>query len=149
MTKTRCVCVRKRPQTSASIRKRPQASASVRGASGMLGSRKLSRNAELSSFLGLRLALASQKSQQSRGSQGVVVAKRRTVVTFGLALRLHVLKVTTFAGIWSRKQNCHHFRACVWSPRLNSVNNLGDRRGSWSRNAELSSLFDLRCVFTS
>ena len=44
-----------------------------------------SRNAELSSLLDSSRVFASQKSQQSRRSGGVVVAKRRTVVTFGLA----------------------------------------------------------------
>ena len=44
-----------------------------------------SRNPELSSLLDSPRVFASQKRQQSQGSGGVVVAKRRTVVTFGLA----------------------------------------------------------------
>ena len=44
-----------------------------------------SRNAELSSLFDSPRVFASQKCQQSQGSGGVLVAKRRTVVTFGLA----------------------------------------------------------------
>ena len=44
-----------------------------------------SRHAELSSLLDSSRVFASQKCQQSQGSGGVLVAKRRTVVTFGLA----------------------------------------------------------------
>ena len=50
-----------------------------------------------------------------------IVAQRRTVVSFGLALGLRVSKVSTVTGIG----------------------------GSWSRNADLSSLLDLRWVFAS
>ena len=81
-----------------------------------------SRNAELSSLLDSSRVFASQKCQQSPGSEGVVVAKRRTIVTF-----------------WTR----------LGSSRLKSVNSHRDRRGSWSRNAELSSLFDSSPVFAS
>ena len=97
-----CACVRKRPQAFASVRlvrKLSQAFASVRGVSGMAGSRKSSqkssRDAKLSSLFG---ACAS-KSQQSQGSGGVVVAKRRTVVTFRLVSGLGVPKVSTVTGI--------------------------------------------------
>ena len=60
-----------------------------------LQSPKSSRNAELSSFLRFTL----QKCQQSQGLGGVVVAKGRTVVTFGLASGLRVSKVSTVTGI--------------------------------------------------
>ena len=43
-------------------------------------------------------------------------------------------------------QNCRHFWTRVASSRLKSVKGSG---GSWSRNAELSSLLDSRCVFAS
>ena len=184
MTKSRRVYARKHPQASASVCKRsrsvgPGSRKSSRKAemSSLLGlhvsrgnshgdrSGSWSRNAELSSLLDLRCVFASQKCQQSRGSQWVVVAKRRTGVTFGLALRLRVSKVSTISGIaggrgretqncchvWTccvgKMQNCRrHFWTCVASSRLKSVNNHGDRSGSWSRNAELSSLLDLRCI---
>ena len=60
---------------------------------------KSSRNPELSSLLDSSRVFTSQKCQQSQGSGGVVVAKRRTVVTFGLVLRLRVSKVSTVTGI--------------------------------------------------
>ena len=72
---------------------------------------------------------ASQKCQQSQGSGGVVVAKRRTVVTLGLVSGLRVSKVSTVTGIPSS--------------RLKSVNSHRDPGGSWSRSAELSSLLAL------
>ena len=78
-----------------------------------------SRNAELSSLLDLRCVFASQ----NEGSGGVPVAKRRTVVAFELDSRLVLAS-----------QKCQQSQE--W-------------RGSWSRNAELSSLLDLRCVFAS
>ena len=65
-------------------------------------------------FLDWRWVFASQKCQQSQGSRGSWSQKRRTVVTFGLALGLRVSKVST-------------------------VTRMG---GSWSRSAELSSLLD-------
>ena len=58
-----------------------------------------SRNAELSTLLDSPRVFASQQCQQSQGSGGVVVAKRRTVVTFGLASGLRVSKVSTVTGI--------------------------------------------------
>ena len=72
MTKSRCVCVRKRSQ---SVRKRsPQGS-------------------------------------------GVLVAKRGSVVTFGLASGLRVSKVPTVTGIGGgpgrETQNCRHFWTCA------------------------------------
>ena len=47
----------------------------------------VSRSPELSSLLDSSCVSASQKCQQLQGSGGVVVAKPRTVVTFGLASR--------------------------------------------------------------
>ena len=73
-----------------------------------LGSRKSSRNADLLSLFKLSLPKVSTVT----GIGGVLVAKRRTVVTFGLA-HGRVSKVPTLTGI-----------------------------GSWSRNAKLSSLLE-------
>ena len=64
---------------------------------------------------------SSRLKMRDRG--GVPVAKRRTVVAFELDSRLVLAS-----------QNCQQSQE--W-------------RGSWSRNAELSSLLDLRCVFAS
>ena len=58
-----------------------------------------SRNADQSSLLDSSRVFASQKCQQSQGSRGVVVAKRRSVVTFGLVSGLRVSKVSTVTGI--------------------------------------------------
>ena len=58
--------------------------------------RKSSRNAELSSLLDSSGIFASQKCQRIGG---VLVTKRRTVVTCGLALRLRVSKVSTVSRI--------------------------------------------------
>ena len=69
---------------------------------------------------------ASQKCQQSQGSGGVVVAKRRTVVTFGLVSGLRISKVSTFTGIrvgrGRKAQNCRPFWTCLGFSRLKSVN---------------------------
>ena len=53
------------------------------------------RNAELSSLLDLRLVCL----KSVKGHRGVVVAKRRNVVTFGLAFSFCVSKVSTVTGI--------------------------------------------------
>ena len=53
--------------------------------------------------------------------QPKIVAKRRTVVAFGLALGLRVSKLSTFSGIGGpgrETQNGRHFWTCVWLPRL-------------------------------
>ena len=111
---------------------------------------KSSRNAELSSLFTF---LALQKCQQSQGSGGVVVAKRRTVVTFGLVSFLRVSKVSTVTGIGGGRgretQNCRHFWTRLGSSCLKSVNSHRDWGGSWSQNAELSSLLDSPRVFAS
>ena len=109
-----------------------------------------SRNAELSSLLDSRRVFASQKCQQSQIGR-VLVAKRRTVVTFGLVSGLRVSKVSTVTnrkGPGRETQNCRHFWTRVRSSRLTSVNSHRSE-GSWSRNAELSSLLDSSCVFAS
>ena len=80
-----------------SVRK---ASAIVRGGWHMLEgpqSPKSSRNAQRSSLLDSFRVFASQKCQQSQG--WVVVAKPRTVVTFGLFSGRRVSKVSTVTGI--------------------------------------------------
>ena len=72
-----------------------------------------SRNPELSSLLDSSRLSVSQQSQQSQGSRGVVVAKPRAVVTFGLVSGLRVSKVSTVTGIAGGRgretQNCRHF----------------------------------------
>ena len=111
-----------------------------------------SRNAELSSLLDSSRVFASQKCQQSQGLGGVVVAKRRTVVTFGLVSGFRVSKASTVTGREGRgreTQNCRHFWTRLGSLRLKSVNSHRDWGGSWSRNAELSSLLDSSRVFAS
>ena len=96
-------------------------------------------------LLDLRCVFASQQCHKSQGSGGcrVVVAKRRTVVTFGLAFGLRATTVSGLGGVvgsWSRTQNCRHCWTRVWSSRLKSVNSLKDPGGSWSRSAEVLSL---------
>ena len=108
------------------------------------------RNAELSSLLDSSYVFASQKYQPS-GIGGVVDAKCRTVVTFGLVLRLRVSKVSTVGdrgGRGREMQNCRHFWTRLTSSRLKSINRRGSG-GSWTRNAELSSLLDSSYVFAS
>ena len=102
---------RKRSQSFAIVRKRPQASA-VRRTCRRDENRRETQNCH--HFL----RFVSQKCQQSQGIGGVVVAKRRTVITF--------------------------YVSC-----LKSVNSHRGSGGSWSRNAELSSLFDSSRVFAS
>ena len=58
-----------------------------------------SRNPELSSLLDSSRVSAVSKLSTITGIGGVLVAKRSTVVTFGLVLRLRVSKVSTFTGI--------------------------------------------------
>ena len=82
-------------KASASVRK---ASASVRGGSDMPDRRKRrksSRNVGLSSLFTFGLT----KVSTVKGIGGVVVANRRTVVTFGLVSRLRVSKVSAVTGI--------------------------------------------------
>ena len=85
-----------------------------------------SRSPELSSLLDSSRLFASQKCQQSQGSGGVVVAKPRTVVTFGLVSCLRVSKVSSHrdggGGRGREAQNCRHFWTCLVSSRLKSVN---------------------------
>ena len=114
--------VRKRSQAFASVRKRSQAFASVRKRSPCVRKRPRPK----------------------------IVAKRRTVVAFGLAWYVRVSEVSTVSGIggsWYKTRNCRHFWTCVVCSRVRSVNRLRDRGGSWLQNAELSSLLDLRGVF--
>ena len=112
-----------------------------------------SRNPELSSLLDSPRVFASQKCQHSQGSGGVVVAKPRTVLTFGLASGLRVSKVSTVTGIRGGRgreaQNCRHFWTRLASSHLKSVNIHRDPGGSWSRNPELLSFLDSSCVFAS
>ena len=89
----RHLCPSKNPCSKRSpVRKRPRVLAGIR-------SRKLSRNAELSSLLDLHGVFASQVLTVLSGIWEVLVAKRRTVVAFGLAWHLRVSKVSTVSGI--------------------------------------------------
>ena len=134
--------VRIRSQASASVRNRSQASAIVRGASDLPERRKSSRNAEQSSLFTFRITKVSTVT----GIGGVVVAKRRTVVTFGLVSGLRVSKVSTVTGIggsWSRNAE---LSSLLDSSRLFASQKCQQSQGSggsWSRNAELSSLLAL------
>ena len=83
-----------------------------------------------------------------------VVAKRRTVVAVGFPLRLRVSTVSTVLGIGEVVGSWS--RNAELSSLLDShlvsattVSGLGGVVGSWSRNAELSSLLDSRLVFAS
>ena len=63
-----------------------------------------------------------------------MVAKRRTVVTFGLVSGLRVLKVSTVTGIGGGRgretQNCRHFWTRLW--REERREERGEkRRGEW------------------
>ena len=112
-----------------------------------------SRNLELSSLLDSSRVFASQKCQQSQGSGGVVVAKRRTVVTFGLVSGLRVSKVSTVTGIRgvvvAKRRTVVTF-GLVSGLRVSNVSTVtGIGGGSWSRNVELSSLLDSSRVFAS
>ena len=85
----------KRPQAFASVLKRLQASLSVgecRASSGVANRRETQNCRHF-------LRFASQKCQQSQGSDRVVIANRRTVVTFGLVSGLRISKVPTVTGI--------------------------------------------------
>ena len=121
----------KRSQASASVRKRPQASASVRECrrmSRIVGSRKSSQNAELSSLF----TLSVPKVSTVTGIGGVVVAKRRTVVTFGLVSSIASQKCQQSQGSGGRDretQNCRHFWTRLVSSRLKSANSQRDRGG--------------------
>ena len=84
MTKSRCVCNRNRPQAFA---KRPRVSR-------VLGSRNGRETKICRHFFGLCVANVSTNT----GIGMFLVAKRRTVVTFGLALGLRVSKVSTITG---------------------------------------------------
>ena len=71
-----------------SVRKRPRVS-------DLAGSRKSSRNAELSSLFGPRVPKVSTVT----GMEGVLVAKPRTVVTFGPPSSRRIPKVSTVTGM--------------------------------------------------
>ena len=101
--------------------KRPQASASVGEcrASSGAANRRETQNCR---HFWTRLASSRLKSVNSHRDRGGVDAKRRTVVTFGLVSGLRVSKVPTQSQ---------------------------GSGGSWSRNAELSSLLDSSRVSAS
>ena len=100
--------------------------------------RKSSRNVELSSLFTFRLTKVSTVT----GIGGVVVAKPRTVVTFGLVSVLRVSKVLSLldssrvvasqkcqqSGSWSRNPELS-FWTRLGSSRLKSVNSHRDRGG--------------------
>ena len=78
-----------------SVRKRPQASAVCSQASAAENRREM----QSCRRFWTRLWSSRLKSVKFSGIGGVVVAKRKAVVTFGLALRLRVSKVSTVTGI--------------------------------------------------
>ena len=167
------------PQASASVRKRLQAFAECRAweskivAKGRnvitLGSSRLTRGNSHGDWEG-----RGRETQNCRYFwtciasififaspkcvRGVVVAKRRTGVTFGLALRLRISAMSTITGIAGGRgreaQNCRHVWTCcvggvvvakrrtvvtfgpVASSRLNSVNNHGDSGVAMGRGRE-------------
>ena len=145
----RSVRVRKRPQASTSVRKRPRPKiVAKRRTVVTVGLALRSRVSKVSTVSGIGgpgreaqncrhfwIAVGSPRfkrvnSHRDRGS--VVVAKRRAVVAFGLALRLRVSKVSTVRGTGGPgrdAQSCRCFWPCVASSRLNSVNSLRDRGG--------------------
>ena len=90
--------VRNRSQSSAIVRNRSQSFASVRGVSDLCRTcvghenRRETQNCR-------HVYVSHHKSVNSHKDRGVVVAKPRTVVTFGLVLRLRVSKVSTVTGI--------------------------------------------------
>ena len=92
-----------------------------------------SRNAKRSSLLDSSRAFASQKCQQSRGIGEVVVAKRRTVVTFGLVSGFRISKVSTITGIGGvvvpKRRAVVTFGLVSVSSRLKSVSSHRDRGG--------------------
>ena len=142
-TRGRCVCGRKRPQSFAS----------VCGASDLRRTCRRDENRRETQNCRHFVRFAVQKCQQSQGSGGVLVAKRRIVVTFGLVSGLRVSNVSTVTGIGGgprrETQNCRRFWTRLASSRLKSVNSHRDRGGSSSRNAELPSLLDSSCIFAS
>ena len=112
-----------------------------------------SRNAELSSLLDSSQVFASQKVSTVTGIGRVLVAKRRTVVTFGLVSGFRVSKSVNShrdrAGPGRETQNCRHFWTRLRFSRFKKCQQSQGSGGSWSRNAELSSLLDSSQVFAS
>ena len=107
----------------ASVRNRSQSFASVRGWSDMPERRNSSRNAELSSLFTFRITKVSTVT----GIGGVVIAKRRTAVTFELVSRLRLKSVNSHrarGGPGRETQNCRHFCTFV----LASGERKGERR---------------------
>ena len=107
-----------------SLRLWTQAFASVRGASDLFRT-----------CVGLALDLPETK----------IVAQRRTVVTFYVSHYKSVNSHRDPGGRGRETYNCRHFWPRLGSSRLKSV----DRGGSWSQNAELSSLLDSSRLFAS
>ena len=84
-----------------------------------------------SSSIRVRLVSRLSVSKVSvTGIGGVVVAKPKSVVTFGLVSRLRVSKVSSVTGIVVMKcRTVSHFWTRLGSSRLESVNNHRDRGG--------------------
>ena len=85
-----------------------------------------------------------------------IVAKRRTVVAFGLALRLRVSKVSTvtgIAGVVVAKCRSVVTFGLAFGPRISKVSTVTGIAGVVGREMQncriLSSLLDLRCIFAS
>ena len=172
-----------RPQSSAIVRNRSQAFAERRTCVGLASDlpetkivakrrtvvafyvsyhRHRGGFAELSSLLDSSWVFASQKCQQTQGSQGSWSRSAElsyTVITFELVSGLRISKVSTdtgIAGVVVAKRRtvvyCHHFWTRLGSSRLKSVNSHRDRRGRGRETQNcriLSSLLDSSRVFAS
>ena len=101
---------------------------------------------------GLAFDLRISKVSTVTGIGGVVVAKPRTVITFGLVSSLRVSKVSAVTGIGgvlvAKRRTVVTF-GLAFDLRISEVPTVTGIRGCWSRDAELSSLLDLRLIFES
>ena len=104
------------------------------------------RNAEVSSLFGLISGLRVSKVSTVTGIAGVVVAKRTTVVNFGLVSGSSRLKsVNSHRDRGGRGRETQKLSSLLDSSRVfasQKCQQSQGSRGSWSRNAELSSLLD-------
>ena len=166
--------VRKRPQSFASVRSRSQC-VGLAGETKIVAKRRTvvtvyvshyksvnshadqggrGRETQNCRHFWIRLGSSRLKSVNShRDPWGVVVAKRKTVVTFGLVSGLRVSKVSTatrIGGVVVAKRRTVVTFGLVSGLRVSKVSTAtGIHGGSWSRNAKLSSLLDSSRVFAS
>ena len=95
-----------------------------------------SRNAELSLLLDSPVVLASQKCQQSQGLGWVVVAKRRTVVAFGLACCPRISKGSNVTGMVAKRRTivAFGFACCPRISKVSTVTGIGAGCGRETQN---------------